>query len=198
MSLEQPAHKAAEALKKGGIVLYPTDTLYGLAIDATNPAALARLRELKGREKDKPISIVVPDIDAIETYAEFGPEARAIAERFLPGALTLVLKSKSTIPDELTKDGTIGIRIPDDPFCLARARAFGKPFTATSANRSGEETRETVEEILEQFGEKRAMISLAVDDGPRKGGIPSTIVSVEGGDTKVLREGAIPRGALGL
>lgn len=194
-SIAIAAQKAAAVLVSGGIVLYPTDTLYGLAVDATNADALARLRDLKGREKDKPISIVVPSVGMIEEYAELIERTRTLAEKHLPGALTLVLRAKDTIPTELTKDGSIGIRIPNDPFCLALAQAFQKPFTATSANVSGEETLDTVGAILAQFGEKASMIALAIDDGPRAGGIPSTIVNEK---MHVLREGAIPREALRL
>src|SRR4051794_10650115 len=82
--------KARDVLRKGGVVIYPTDTLYGLAVDATNLEALLRLRELKGREKKKPISIVVPNVDAIEAYGELHPSAKYYARKFLPGALTLV------------------------------------------------------------------------------------------------------------
>lgn len=197
-STEEAAKKAAKVLTKGGLVLFPTDTIYGLAADATNPKALALLRELKGREKKKPISVIVPDIASIERYAITNDASRLLAERFLPGALTLVLSAKNTIPEELLLNGAIGIRIPDDPFCLALACAFGKPYTATSANKSGRETPATVREVLMQFGHQVNDITLAIDDGDRNGRKPSTVVTTVDGVPYVLREGAISKESLGL
>lgn len=198
VSIERAAQKAAQTLKKGGLVLFPTDTIYGLAADATNPKALAKLRELKGREKKKPISIVVPDIASIATYAVMNEAAASLAERFLPGALTLVMQATRNIPEELQLNGAIGIRIPDDPFCLALARAFGKPYTATSANKSGRETPASVRDVLMQFGHEVNDIALAIDDGDRNGKKPSTVVTTVDGVPYVLREGAISKMSLGL
>lgn len=196
--VDAAAKKAAQVLRNGGIVLYPTDTIYGLAVDATNARALANLRELKGREAKKPISIVVPSIDAIPTYAVMNNTARALAERFLPGALTLVMQAKDTVPAELVLAGGIGIRIPDDAFCLALASAFGKPYTATSANKSGREPGSTVSSILTQFGHGAHGIDLVIEDGERKDKKASTVVTTVSGTPYVLREGAITREALGL
>lgn len=192
------AKKAAQVLRNGGIVLYPTDTIYGLAVDATNVRALANLRELKGREAKKPISIVVPSVESISTYAVMNDAARALAERFLPGALTLVMKAKDTVPQELVLAGGIGLRIPDDTFCLALAGAFGKPYTATSANKSGREPGSTVETILTQFGSGAHGIDLVIDDGERRGRKASTVVTTVSGTPYILREGAIARETLGL
>lgn len=191
--VENAAKKAAKILKKGGIVLFPTDTLYGLAVDVTNPKALQRLRDLKGREKKKPISVIVSEVEAISTYAVMDDTAHVLAERFLPGALTLVLQARSMIPQEVTLNGSIGIRVPDDAFCLALARTFGKPYTATSANKSGRETPATVSEVIAQFGHVANEIALAIDDGDRKGRTASTVVTTVDGVPYVLREGAIPR-----
>jgi len=193
VSIEQAAQKAALVLKKGGLVLFPTDTIYGLAADATNPKALAKLRELKGREKKKPISIVVPDIASISTYAVMNDEAKSLAERFLPAALTLVMQATGSIPEELQLNGAIGIRIPNDAFCLALARAFGKPYTATSANKSGRETPASVRDVLMQFGHEVNEIALAVDDGDRNAKKPSTVVTTVDGSIYILREGEISR-----
>lgn len=191
--VENAAKKAAQVLKNGGIVLFPTDTLYGLAVDVTNPKVLQRLRDLKGREKKKPISVIVSGVDSISAYAQMNDTAQRLAECFLPGALTLVLPATSKIPQEVTLNGSIGIRVPDDAFCLALARAFGKPYTATSANKSGCETPATVSEVIAQFGHAAREIALAIDDGDRKGKTPSTVVTTVDGVPYVLREGAIPR-----
>ncbi len=185
------AEKAARILAKGGVVLFPTDTVYGLAADATNPKALATLREIKGREKKKPISVIVPSVASIPTYAVMDDAARALADRFLPGALTLVLAATPRIPKELTLAGKVGIRIPDDPFCLALAKAFGRPYTATSANRSGRETAATVQEAILQFGDHAHDIGLVIDAGPHGGKKASTVVTIVDGVPRILREGAI-------
>ncbi len=192
-SIDSAAKKAAQVLKNGGIVLFPTDTLYGLAVDVTNPKALQRLRDLKGREKKKPISVIVSGVDGISAYAQMNDAARVLAERFLPGALTLVLPATSKIPQEVTLNGSIGIRVPNDAFCLALARAFGKPYTATSANKSGRETPATIREVMLQFGHSVNEIALAIDDGDRKGRTGSTVVTMVDGVPYVLREGAITK-----
>jgi len=198
VGIEHAAQKAAQVLKKGGLVLFPTDTIYGLAADATNPKALAKLRELKGREKKKPISVIVPDVASIETYAVLNDVSRSLAERFLPGALTLVMHATKNIPEELQLNGAIGIRIPNDPFCIALARIFGKPYTATSANKSGRETPVSVREVLTQFGHEVNTIALAIDDGDRNSKKPSTVVTTVDGVPYVLREGVLSREELGL
>ncbi len=190
--------RSVEILSRGGIVLYPTDTLYGLAVDAQNRLALERLRGLKGRERKKPISIVVPDVSDIETHAELHPEARTLVESHLPGALTLVLTGKSHIPEELMLNGQIGIRVPNDSFARGLAKTFGRPITATSANRAGLLTPATPELIIEQFGPQVEHIDLVIDAGERAGEIGSTVVMFKEGIPYVLREGAISREALGF
>lgn len=193
VALIEAAQRAAEALANGEIILYPTDTVYGLGVDATDKDAIAALRDLKGRDERKPILIMLPSVDSIEEYAEMNGTAWTLAERFLPGPLTLVLPAKKTISYDLTFNRTIGIRIPNDPFCLALATVFGKPITSTSANRSEQEVLSTVPDIIEQFGYLADSISLSIDAGERTGGVPSTIVSCTEGGYSVLREGAITR-----
>lgn len=188
------AKKAAQILKKGGVVLYPTDTLYGLAVDATNPRALTRLRELKTRDQKKPISVIVSSLDAIEQYAFVSDTARQLALQFLPGALTLVLPARPGVLADIQLAGAVGFRIPDDPFCLTLAQMFGRPFTATSANRSGRENPGSVQEVLNQLGPDAHMIDLIVDDGPRNPARMSTVARVIGDNVHILREGVIERG----
>ncbi len=198
IGLESAAAQAAEVIAKGGIVAYPTDTLYGLGVNALDVDALNRLKELKSRDEGKPISLMVPDADAIEKYAELTPAARVIAEKFLPGALTLVVPAKDILPKELAPNGTIGIRVPNDVFSLALAAASDVPVTSTSANLSGRETPKTVEELIAHFGEKASVIDLYIDAGPRNGGIGSTVISCLTNLPVVLREGAISKKELGL
>ena len=197
-NLEQTAKKAARVLSDGGIVLFPTDTLYGLAVDASDTDALERLKELKGAERRKPISVIVPDVKSIEHYATLDEVAGAFAKQFLPGPLTLVLPSKGSLPEELTLNGQLGIRIPNDLFTQALSKVFDRPYTATSANRTGLQTPETVTDFMTHFGASVANIDLIIDAGPRGGVLPSTVVGFRDGVPIVLREGVIQRAQLNI
>lgn len=196
--LEKAVKKAAAVLAKGGIILYPTDTLYGLGVDATNPEAVERLRELKGRERKKPIGVVVPDVRSMERCGTLNFAARDLAERFLPGPLTLVLPANPLMPSDVMLNGGIGVRVPKHEFCLALARAFGKPFTTTSANLAGMGTPSTVNDLIWHFGPKVSEISLIVDGGVLASENPSTVVSCVTETPQVIRVGAISREELGL
>ena len=134
----------------------------------------------------------------MKEYAVVNEAAEALAERFLPGALTLVMQATALMPVSVTLNEAVGIRIPDDPFCLALARAFGRPFTATSANKSGRETPVSVHEVIAQFGHQAHEIHLAIDAGEKKGKQASTVVTTVSGTPHLLREGAISRETLGL
>jgi L-threonylcarbamoyladenylate synthase len=183
-----------DVLREGNILLYPTDTIYGLGVDALNPEALTKLRELKGREEKKAISIIVADMAMAEEYAEVTPLAKRLAEKFLPGKLTMVLKAKSNLPEELTAGtGTIGIRIPNHLICQKLARELGRPFTATSANVSDRRTENSVPGILAQFGNKASMIAKTIDTGELVESAPSTVVDASGEKAIIVREGAIPK-----
>ncbi len=182
-----------QILEQGGVILYPTDTLYGLGVDALNREALKKLRTLKGREEGKAISIVVADMTMAEEYAEVTPLAAKLAEAFLPGKLTLILNAKDTLPGELTAGtGTIGIRIPNHVLCLNLARELGRPFTATSANVSDMESKHSVPEILAQFGSSAPFIDRVIDAGTLLESLPSTVVDARSEFPHILREGAIP------
>lgn len=190
--------RARDILARGGIVLYPTDTLYGLAVDAGNPVALARLRALKGRETKKPISIVAHSVEALDAYVAWNEIAKRLAQRHLPGPLTLVLPARAGVPEDVQLIGHIGVRVPNDTFSRSLATLYGNPFTATSANRSGETTLASVHDILMQFGPRISEIDLVIDDGERAGGVGSTVVTFRDGKPYVLREGLITRDELGF
>jgi L-threonylcarbamoyladenylate synthase len=183
-----------DVLRNGEILLFPTDTLYGLGVDALNPEALKKLRALKGREEGKPISIIVSDLAMAEEYAEVTPLARKLAEAFLPGKLTLVLTAKENLSKELTAGtGTIGIRIPNHILCLNLARELGRPYTATSANVSDMPAQSSVPAILDQFGAKSSLISRIIDAGELLESLPSTVVDARGTEPFIVREGAISK-----
>jgi L-threonylcarbamoyladenylate synthase len=134
----------------------------------------------------------------VEECAHLNDTARSLAERFLPGPLTLVLPAKEGMPLDVMLNGAIGIRIPNDPFCEALAKAYGHPFTTTSANRAGMAVPEDVDGIIREFGREIHRIALFVDDGPRTARLPSTVVSCISETPYILREGALSRAELGL
>jgi L-threonylcarbamoyladenylate synthase len=177
------------------MILYPTETLYAIGVNALDSIEVGRLFALKGREEGKAISWLVRSVDDIRQFAEVDVVATKIAERFLPGPLTLVLRVKDEIPDLLVgPDRTVGFRISSDGMAQAIIDAFmseyDAPLTCTSANVSGAPTLPTVGEILQQFGDQANLIDEVHDDGVRKG-LASTVVKVTGGEVVVLREGAI-------
>jgi len=185
--------KAAGVLRRGGVVLYPTDTLYGLGADALSEGAIEKVYAIKGRDARKPLHAVVADLAMAARYAVVNDLARKLAERFLPGPLTLILQKRDDANPALSKGRTeFAIRVPNNEFCLELARTFDGPYTTTSANASGEQSQPTVEKILEQLGSAAAHIDLVIDAGPLLGGAPSTIVNVISGHPSILRAGAIP------
>ncbi len=177
------------------MILYPTETLYALGVNALLESEVEKLYALKGRDASKPSSWLVRNIEDIEKYAEVGEVATKIAEAFLPGKLTLILKAKKAVSSKIiAQDRTIGFRISSDPVAQKVIADFMEehdaPLTCTSANVSGSSTLGTVGEILQQFGPKAHMITQIIDDGPRKG-LASTIVRVIREEITVLREGDI-------
>jgi L-threonylcarbamoyladenylate synthase len=182
------------------MILYPTETIYALGVHALDERQIAALFTLKGRNEGKAVSWLVRNIADIERYAHLSPRAVVIAEKFLPGSLTLVLPARDTVPRAVIgPDRTIGFRISPDAVAREVITAFmdeyNAPLTCTSANVSGLSTAALPEEILMQFGERAAMIRHIYDDGIRTG-TPSTVVRVEGDVITVLREGAIPSAIL--
>lgn len=189
--VETCALRAAGVLRHGGVVVYPTDTLYGIGVDATSDAAVDRLYAVKGREPGKPTHCIVADIAMAREYAEIEENAAKLAEKFLPGALTLILKKNPALTAGIGRGmDTIGMRIPNNEFCLALARAFGKPVTTPSANRAGVEPTTVPANIIEQLGETH--IDLFIDAGTLPPSLPSTIVNLVSGHPSIIREGAIP------
>ena len=185
--------RAAGVLRRGGVIIYPTDTLYGLGADALSDEAVGRVYDIKGRDEGKPMHAVFADLEMVAEYAEINDLARELAKKFLPGALTLVMKKKPGLDTGIVRGlETIGIRIPDNEFCLELARTFGKPYTATSANRSGQVPEISVEKIVAQLGDAAHLVDMAIDAEVFPMRPPTTVVNVVSGKPVVLREGAIP------
>jgi len=177
------------------IILYPTETIYGLGVNPFDSDAVQALYELKGRPDDKPASWLVLNLDDIKRYAVVSEAAATIAERFLPGRITLVLPALSEIESSLTAaDHTLSFRVSADPVAQRVIEDFmlqhNAPLTCTSANVSGEAPQANSDAILRQFGDRAQMITQIVDDGERTG-TPSTVVRVVGDQIEILREGAI-------
>ena len=185
---------AARVLAGGGIVVYPTETLYALGADAFNAAALQRLVELKVRQAGKPIAVLVSDVDMVaDIAAEIPPQAQALMRRFWPGPLTVVLQARPHLSSLLTGGGTgIGLRLSSHPLATALVRALGHPVTAPSANPPGMQPPTTVEHARAYFG---SQVDCYLDGGSLRGEPASTVVDVRDGLT-VIREGAVPANAL--
>jgi L-threonylcarbamoyladenylate synthase len=181
---------AIAALRAGEVVVYPTETFYGIAADAFEPEALERIFEIKGRDTAKTIALIAHDAAAAFAIAREVPEiARRLAAAFWPGPLTIVMPARSGIPNALIgPDGGVGIRVSSHPIARALAYGLGRPITATSANRSGEPPARTIAEARAALGDK---VKVFVEGGTLTGGAPSTVVQCDRDGWRLLRAGAI-------
>jgi len=192
---EATAAMAARCLAEGGLVAFPTETVYGLGADATNAAAVARLYQAKGRPAFNPLIAHIRDIEAARQIAQFDAPAMALAVAFWPGPLSLVLpKSKGCVVADLATAGldTIAIRVPAHPVAREILRAFGGPVVAPSANLSGHVSPTTAAHVQTDLGGR---IDLVVDDGPVEVGVESTIVGCFE-QPMLLRPGGVPSGEI--
>ena len=184
---------AAEALRGGEIVAFPTDTVYGLGANALDTRAVAKVFAAKGRPGANPLIVLVPDLDKAGAFAEVGAAARKLADAFWPGALTLVLPRRLDCPLAAPVSAgldTIAVRAPDHKVALALLARSGMPIVAPSANRSGRTSPKTAAEVEAELGDSPALI---LDGGPAPLGRESTIVSLVGRTPLLLRQGALPR-----
>lgn len=193
---KQEIQKVVSVLEAGGVVVFPTETVYSLAVDATNEAAIKTVYELKGRGFKKPLHVVVANLEMAEKYVVVNALARKLAAKFLPGPLTLVLPKKPLVLPEILTAGfpTLGIRIPNLNLALIVAKTFKKPYTTTSANLSGGPNPYSVNEVTSQFAkDKQALIDLVVDIGELPHLLPSTLVDLISDQPKILREGPVSK-----
>lgn len=180
--------EAAKVLHAGGVVMHPTETCYGFAVDVGNANALAKLYKLKGRDANKPVSILVKDLEMAKRYGEFSDKALSLAEKFWPGPLTILVPRSLNLSENFNKGQEfVGIRCPSHDFSRELVKVFGGPVTTTSANVSGEPPLYEAE--LESFGELADEIDLVVDGGEIPFNKPSTIVKVVGDNVEVIRQG---------
>ncbi len=189
---QEVAQRAAGVLRAGGVVLYPTDTLYGLGSDALSDEAVAKIYAIKGRHDHKPMHAIVADIAMAERFGEVDGRVRGMLQRLPPGKVSLVVRKKAMNSGITKGSATFGFRIPDHALCIAMARQFGGPITATSANTADAEPQRTIDAILEQLGDAGSSIDLVIDAGKLPKREPSSVVELTATDLIVLREGAVP------
>lgn len=180
--------KTIKVLENFGVVAFPTDTVYGLASLAFNANSIKKLFDIKGRNQSKAIAILIGSPDDLKKVGkDFGEDALVLAKNFWPGPLTLIVPRHPNMPDIISPYPTIGVRIPNHPFVLKLLNKIG-PLAVTSANPSGGNDSQSVEDVLDMLGNK---IDLVVDGGTTKGGVPSTVLDITKEPFKILREGPI-------
>src|SRR6476661_9367977 len=180
--------QAAEVLKRGGLVAFPTETVYGLGADARNSDAIKKIFALKGRPSTNPLIVHVSGVAMAKVYSSRWPhQARVLAQNFWPGPLTLVLpKTKEIVPEATAGLDTVALRMPDHPMAIELIRKFDGPLAAPSANRSTHVSPTTAEHVRREFGND---LKLVIDGGPCKFGIESTVLDLTTNAPRILRPG---------
>ena len=191
---DEKARDVVRILERGGVICFPTDTSYGLGVDAANESAVERLFEVKGRPESKPILLLVNSIEMASAVSRPTPDFEAVASRFWPGPITLVVHAGRTLSGRVTAGtGTVGLRWPRMPLALDLVELLGRPLTATSANRSNRPVVGSVSEAVEQLGEG---VDVYVDAGPLRGSPVSTVLDLTENPPVLLREGRVSRAEL--
>ena len=192
LGIQEQIRDGISVLKRGGLVVFPTDTVYGLGACFSSLPAVERIYQLKQRPRSVALPLLLADTAQISEVAQVVPPvALLLARSFLPGALTMVLPRSKSVPDIVTGGGeTIAVRIPAHPVAIALIKGVGMPIVGTSANVSGRPSALTAGEVFSQFSDR---IDLVIDGGRCPGGIESTIVDVTGEVPRLLRSGAISR-----
>ena len=182
-------------LKRDGVIVYPTETFYGLGANAFSTAAIQKVYALKGRKKNKPLSVVISEPEMLrDLISEVPPLLAPIGKAFWPGPLTLVFRASSAVPSELMGEGgTIAVRLPVVPWLWTLIDQAGFPLTATSANLSGEDAAADFETVRRIFSGK---VELILDGGSTPGSLPSSLVDLTEEPPRILREGRIPAAEL--
>ncbi len=181
-NVEGAVADAKRAVLAGEIIIYPTDTVYGIGGDAANSKIAARIRKIKGLERDKPLSVIMADINMIEEYCEIGLWEEMILKKYLPGPFTFILKKRRELP--VTNDKTLGVRVPEFEFCNRLSDEVGKPIISTSANKTGNPPPVSFEEIEKKILETA---DVAIDCGHTRYGRSSDVVDLV--NKKIIRKG---------
>lgn len=183
--------RVADVVARGGVIAFRTDTFYGLGADPFNANAVQKVKDLKGREENKPILVLISDVEQLGRLIERrSPAFNELAKHFWPGALTIIGVANGHLPTELTA-GTksVGVRMPDDERVRSFVRVCGGALTATSANPSHQPPARTAEEAAQYFGDS---VELIVNGGTTQTDQPSTVVDASGDEVRLIREGALP------
>ena len=179
---------AIDVLRNGGLIAFPTDTVYGLAAPIDNVESIDRLYVAKGRNNTKAIAVLLGDADQLDQVAvDLSKSAHKVAQHFWPGPLTMIVPRHPALPEILAPLPTIGVRIPDHPVALALLRTIG-PLAVTSANISGADNSMTADQVLEQLNGR---FHLIIDGGRTPGGVPSTVIDCTTTEIEILRDGPI-------
>jgi len=197
MRILNPRHfiaKITQTLQKGGVVLMPFDTSYGLACDAKNKKAVEKIYQIKQRSLNKPLSVVMRDLKMIEKYAKITKEQKKILKEKLPGLFTFIVELKKDHPVMRTIDNnnlqkkTIAVRLPDFQLTKKISQNFAYPYTATSANLSSQPNCYSIKAVLEQIKNKKNLLDLIIDFGELPHKKPSTIIDLTGNQEKIIRK----------
>lgn len=180
----------AELLREGKLVVFPTETIYGLGTNALMKESVYRIYEVKGRKEEKPLSLHIGTLENLEDIVEIDPLTKRLILQFFPGPINIIAKKKANIPEWIGKDDTLGIRFPSLPICQKLLRLAKVPIVATSANLSGSKEPKTAEDVIEMLGDK---VDAILDWGPATLGRPSTVVNISGGNIEIIREGPVDR-----
>ncbi|MBN1120280.1 MAG: threonylcarbamoyl-AMP synthase [Anaerolineae bacterium] len=196
LSIDDPqaGEKAAQVIRAGGLIILPTDTVYGVAADLWQPEAVAALYAAKKRPPDRAIPVLLAAFEDIPIVSgDVPPLARHLAEAFWPGPLTLAVSKRAELPEIVTAYPTVGVRIPDHNRAREVIHACGGALAVTSANLSGQPSPITAQEAADSLGES---VDLVLDGGPCPGGIPSTVVDISGGELVIVRAGPLSESIL--
>lgn len=183
---------AVDIMKRGGVIVYPTDTAYGLGCDPLNPDALKSIYAIKQRNTAQPLPVIAANAAMVKEWCEWTEDARALAKQYWPGPLTLVLHTTRPLPRELTGwRTTLAIRVPAHEVAKALSRRLGRPIVSTSANISGAKELFDPESVIKIFSNAEKQPNLFLDDGPLAQSKPSTIIDLTKGAPYILRRGAV-------
>ncbi|MFH1631887.1 MAG: L-threonylcarbamoyladenylate synthase [bacterium] len=185
--------QALKVLRRGGVVVFPTETSYGLGCDATNESAVSRIFEIKGREGGKGLPVLIPSVDSASDFVDLSEAARDLASRFWPGALNIIapVAEGSSIVERCGQDGTQSVRVSSHPFATTLTHQLGKPLVATSANVSGSGDVYSVRDVKANFRDRPQKPDLFIDGGDLPASPPSTTVKIVGDEVEVIRQGSV-------